>query len=98
MSLSRSSLKHLPADEARIVQSVVDWTGRMSNKYGGTVYEKGVNLRMDWGQALARECYGPNWNDIVPESPTRDDLHRAIRWENGDIPEWVDMERMKNER
>lgn len=98
MSLSRSSLRHLPVEEAEVVESIINWIGRMAHKHGGTVYEKDVYLPLDWGQAIARECYGPDWNDIVPESPTRDDLHGAILWENGDVPNWVDTERMEESR
>jgi len=84
---------------------LVDWTGRMARKYGGTVYDKETGKTWDWGQALAREMYGPNWNndpDFLEESEkdphepcNREVVERAKRWEAGDFPEWVDLEKMK---
>lgn len=73
---------------------VIAWIDYMIDKYGtGTVYEKG-GLSWDWGQALARECYGPDWNSLVEDNPTEEDMERAIDWALGDWPDWVDMERM----
>lgn len=68
----------------------------MASKYGGSVYERNRYYPWDWGQALARECYGENWNSVVPDNPTRDDVSRAQLWENGDWPSWVDVERMNS--
>jgi hypothetical protein len=75
-------------------QYVIDWIGRMTRKYGGAVYEKKRGTWWDWGQALCREQYGEDWNDIVPPDPTIDDVIRASAWEKGDFPDWVDLERM----
>jgi hypothetical protein len=79
----------LTLDEQRRVRFVLDWTWRMARKYGGIVYEKNGHC-WDWGQALARECYGENWNDIVSDTPSWNDISRAKKWEEGEIPDWVD--------
>lgn len=73
---------------------VIEWIERMQKKHGSVVYEKNRYQWWDWGQALCREQYGENWNDVVPSDPTWDDVRRAKEWENGDIPKWVDTERM----
>lgn len=88
-------IDYLPSDEKRRVCWVLDWIGRMNQKYGAVVYEKG-NGWWDWGQALCRECYGKDWIKIVPENPTWDDIRRAQEWEQGKIPNWVDQKRMEN--
>lgn len=75
-------------DESRCIVFIVEWCGRMAKKYGGTVCSRDGN-RYDWGQALARECYGIDWNDVVPDIPTRDDVNCAVKWESGEIPSWV---------
>jgi len=82
-------MNRLSFDEQKRVSYVLDWTSRMAKKYGGTVYEKNGKT-WDWGQALARECYGEDWNDIVSDTPSWDDIAHAKKWEEGEIPEWVD--------
>ena len=84
-------IQNLPIDEQTRVYWVIDWIARMGQKYDGIVYEK-TGKKWDWGQALCRECYGPDWNDIVPESPSWEDIERAKRWETGEIPDWVNQE------
>jgi hypothetical protein len=70
-------------------QTILDWIERMTKKTGsGTVYDK-YGPPLDWGQALARECYGLDWNRTVPESPTDNDVFRASEWEKGNVPDWV---------
>jgi len=84
-------LMNLPLDERARVRWVLDWTSRMAQRHGGTVYEKD-GRKWDWGQALVRECYGSDWNEKyseIPDSPTWEDIARARQWEKGDIPEWV---------
>lgn len=81
-------MKYLTIDEQKRVQAVLAWTDRMARKYGGTVYEKNGKT-WDWGQALCRECYGPDWMKKVPETPTWEDIVRAKKWEDGEIPNWV---------
>ena len=83
---------------------IVDWTSRMSQKYGGTVYEKNSSKTWDWGQALCREMYGIDWgNNPKWEEESRretdqpcnpETLARAKSWEAGEIPEWVREERI----
>jgi len=77
---------------------VIHWIGLMTSKYEvGSIYEKNKYIPLDWGQALARECYGENWNDIVPNDPTDEDVFVAKEWYDGKFPEgfpkWVDIER-----
>lgn len=66
----------------------------MTVKHGGKVYEKDRHQWWDWGQALCREQYGKDWNNLTPDEPTDEDRQRAWSWEGGDIPDWVDTERM----
>jgi len=82
----------LTVDERRRVRWVLDWTERMAKKYGGTVYEKNGKT-WDWGQALCRECYGVDWMNKVPETPTWEDVARAKKWEEDEIPSWVDTKK-----
>ena len=81
----------LPVEEQRRVNWVVDWTSRMAEKYGGVVYDKSGKV-WDWGQALCRECYGKDWNSEIMrlgiETPSWEDIDRAKRWENGELPSW----------
>lgn len=90
-------MKYLTWDEQKRVNWVLAWLDRMTDKYGATVYEKNGKT-WDWGQALCRECYGEDWNDVVPETPAWNDIGRAKEWENGDIPEWVDTNLTKKVR
>jgi len=79
------------------------WTDRMAQKYGGTVYDKESPQTWDWGQALFRELYGPDWmnnpdfweeNDRDPDQPCNPEtLERAKAWEAGDVPDWVITEK-----
>ena len=82
---------HLSEDEQRRVTWVLAWTSRMAGKYGGTVYDQSGQT-WDWGQALCRECYGADWNNAIVEqgieTPTWDDIGRANRWEQGELPDW----------
>ena len=73
---------------------IIDWIIRMTHRYGGKVYEKNRYMWWDWGQAIAREQYGEDWNDIVPAEPSNEDVLRAREWEQGNIPSWVDQKRM----
>ena len=84
---------HLTMQEQARVNWVIKWIDRMTEKCGGTVYQK-HGKRLDWGQALCRECYGPDWTKIVPGVPTWSDIQTAGAWEKGLIPDWVDSERM----
>ena len=69
----------------------------MTMKFGGCVYDQSGKV-YDWGQALARECYGEDWEKMVPEEPTRQDINRAREWELDQIPTWVDIHRLQGER
>jgi len=78
----------------RNVQWVLGWIDRMVDRYGGCIYDKN-GLVHDWGQALARTCYGDNWTEVVPENPTDLDITKAIDWEKGNCPAWVDIRRLQ---
>jgi hypothetical protein len=87
--------------------NVLGWVDYMAQTHGGTVWQQD-GKQLDWGQALMRECYGPEWNEKVSEAetiadakgvpedgpPTWDDWQRALRWAEGEWPEWVDIERI----
>ena len=76
------------------VEYIIDWIGRMTKKHGSVVYERDRHQWWDWGQALCREQYGKEWNKLNLVDVTNDDILRAQTWENGEIPDWVDQERM----
>ena len=77
---------------------LIDWTSRMTKKYGATVKDK-CGEKWDWGQAMCRELYGEDWsnsvdflatNDIPPEDPPPQEMVELCkRWESGEYsPEW----------
>lgn len=79
---------------------LVEWTSRMAKKYGGIVYDKEMGKTWDWGQALAREMYGPEWNknsdfekEDEQDSPNPETVERAKRWEAGEHPKWARYEK-----
>jgi hypothetical protein len=84
-------------------QYLIDWISRMANKYDGIVYDHN-GKRWDWGQAICREMYGEDWmhheeferiDNLEDTKPVPDEvIGRAIEWENGKWPEWVDKVRM----
>lgn len=84
-------ISDLPREEEELVHWVLDWIDRMAKHYGGTVYDKN-GKRWDWGQALCRECYGEDWNTEIGrlnvQTPSPEDIDRAKRWEEGELPEW----------
>lgn len=83
-------------------QYLIGWTSRMGNKYGGTVYDSETGKTWDWGQAICREMYGPDWmksehfhrdEEIPPDEPApRNNVKRCKEWEAGDWPDWVDRD------
>ena len=68
--------------------TICDWTEFMAVTYGGIVRDQAGHV-YDWGQALAREQYGLDWLDKVPDSPTDEDVLRAQAWKKGDWPDWI---------
>jgi len=58
--------------------NVVHWVARQANRYGGVVSDCETGRTMDWGQAIAREAFGPQWwnspewyaADCAPEPPS----------------------------
>lgn len=77
-------------------QFVMDWITRMNRRYGSAwVHDTTQDHKaMDWGQALCREQYGPNWENHPDfgDDPSPADVERAKAWEAGDWPEWVDTD------
>ncbi len=78
---------------------LADWTGRMAEKHGGTVYDKNGKT-WDWGQALCREMHGAEWmtdpdylaiNEIPATEPApKEVVDTARRWLDGEIrPDWI---------
>ena len=76
-------------DSPHNVNVILSWTSRMARAYGGTVYERSNGKAWDWGQAICREQYGPNWSSLGLDSPTGEDVERALEWELGDWPKWA---------
>jgi hypothetical protein len=73
---------------------IFEWVKRMTEKHGPTVRCK-TGKTYDWGQALCREQFGELWRNYMLFNnisiPTRKDLERAIEWEEGNIPDWLDQ-------
>lgn len=78
------------------VKIICDWIDRMTQRYGGVVIDKTTGQRLDWGQALARECYGVDWDEVTPDVPTEDDIRVAMQWERGEWPDWAEIEERCN--
>lgn len=72
---------------------VCNWINRMAGRFGGTVVERGTGKTWDWGQALCREQFGPNWVDELRRRHLEDadetSVEIARRWEGGEWPAWV---------
>jgi hypothetical protein len=66
---------------------IIGWINRMSETHGSIVTDLLGNT-YDWGQALCRECYGEDWENIQVSNPPDNDLLRAQDWEDGLWPEW----------
>jgi hypothetical protein len=52
--------------EDQVIQQLMDFVDRMTNRYGGTVYDIESGRDWDWGQAFCRECWGSDparWPD-----------------------------------
>lgn len=72
------------------VDFICDWIDTMTKEFGSVVY--GHGRTWDWGQALCVEQYGLD-DKAWPDSPSRDDVDKAIAWEEGeDWPKWVRRE------
>lgn len=68
-------------------RAIIGWVDRMTAAHGGIVHGRD-GRQWDWGQALCVEQYGLDYT-AWPESPSGADVHRALRWEAGEWPEWV---------
>ena len=82
-------------EREKLFDWIIEWTNRMCLKYDGICYEKN-GLKWDWGQAITRAVYGPNWNNIMDDEPSVDILKKAVQiakdWEVGNPPEWFKNE------
>jgi hypothetical protein len=78
--------------DKEVINGILEWVNRMNLAHGNTIKDKDGN-EYDWGQALCRECYGEDWSNYMVENniryPEQKELDRAIKWENGEIPEWA---------
>jgi len=82
------------AEHKVIIVGIFEWVKRMTGKYGSIVKTiEGTEL--DWGQALCREQFGTDWEQYMLQNnitmPTKADLEKAIEWEEGNIPDWVNQ-------
>jgi hypothetical protein len=73
------------------------WGKRMANRYDGVVWDNELERRWDWGQALCRELYGPDWMnseefkaDNEATYPSEEIMQRAFDWEKDIWPEWAE--------
>jgi len=72
------------------IDRMFEWMAKMQTKYHVSVIaDVETNEIYDLGQALARECYGPNWNNSPRDEPTDADMERANRWLAGEWPKWA---------
>jgi len=82
------------AEHKIVILDIFEWVKRMTEQNGSVVYAKDGE-KLDWGQALCREQFGTDWKHYMMENnisiPTKVDLERALEWENGNIPDWVDQ-------
>ena len=72
--------------------AVIEWIDRMQRRFGYWVHGRGG--RWDWGQALCVEMYGTD-HRTWPDSPADADVQRALAWEQGNWPDWVEDPRPK---
>jgi len=79
-------------DEKTVILGILGWAKRMSENFGETIIDRNDN-QFDWGQALCRERFGPDWQQYMQNNniskPTNADLDRALEWENGITPDWI---------
>ena len=74
------------------VRNIIKWIDGMAHEQGGTVVVKATGERLDLGQALCYDAYGPDWNDIVNQNDDRDErkmLESARLWTENGSPDWV---------
>lgn len=88
-----AEIKREEAAEDSRVAFIIGWIARMSTIHGGTVIDRESGVTYDWGQAICRETLGVNWDELVGESPSEEDVERAKTWEAGDVPAWAKTER-----
>jgi len=77
---------------------VIGWIDRMAAKYGGVLHDRETGRQWDWGQALCRQMYGPDWYnqadwaaaDDAPDVPA-EAISAAKAWESGGWPAWAEQ-------
>lgn len=85
----------------RTTSFVIDWCGRMTEKFGPVVTGREGEY-LDWGQALARSRFGEDWVKEVRKeenfAPDNEAVEIAKRWENGEWPEWaIELEEVQKD-
>lgn len=80
------------ADVGENAHFVIEWIGRMTTQFGPNVLDMETGRVWDWGQALCRAQYGPDWSTRrdLPDEPTDTAVSIARQWEGGAWPEWAD--------
>ena len=81
---------------------LIAWIQRMSKRFTpstGAVVDLETGKRWDWGQAICRDVYGPDWATSPAfkedDMPSQDGpcpnavLDAARRWEAGEWPAWA---------
>ncbi len=71
-------------------KNVVSFIEIMTARYGFTVIETNGN-HYDWGQALCRDIYGPDWNNNpnIPDEPPIEVYAVMKKWLQEDFPSWM---------
>ncbi len=77
------------AEQEAATEAVIDWIGRMTARFGPSVFDHDLGRQWDWGQALCREQYGPGWTTLAPTEPTLESVRIAADWEAGRWPTWA---------
>lgn len=73
-----------------VTRQVIHWIDRMNLNYGHQCLDREAGKFLDWGQALARELYGPTWTKInYPADPPEKALPIMGKWEAGEFPVWL---------
>ena len=85
----------MKANLALTTRIVIDWIDRMATRYGGIVYDLELGRSWDWGQALCRQVYGPDWmhnSEYLAngDDPSYEAVEAAREWEAGSWPEWAE--------
>jgi len=83
-------------EERSVTMEMFKWIDNMNEKFGPEVTSV-EGKTFDWGQALCREIFGPNWMSEMASqkilAPRREDLETAYSMEllldEGKPPKWM---------